>query len=100
MARAASRVYLGIHRPLTATILLLQVLSLVSLVQCYGGDVSGRRLSPQLVHDLAGVPALVAREKNPFSPPTFSRQRNKQDAGIGGILLTVAECKAEGCMLL
>lgn len=91
MARATPRIYFGIRNPLHAAILLLQVLSLVSLVQCYRGDVSR---GSQLVRGLVAV----AREEN---PSTFSRRRKRRGAGTGeGIALKVEgrsapiECKA------
>ena len=99
MARATSRVYLGLRKPLAATILLLQVLSLVSLVQCYRGDVSDGRLSPQLVRGLA-------REENPFFPSTVSRRRKRRGTGTGEETTLKVEgrsapvkCMA-GCMFL
>ncbi|KAF8419551.1 hypothetical protein EV426DRAFT_709770 [Tirmania nivea] len=104
MTSAKSWICLEIRKPLTACILLLQVLSLVSVVQCYQGDVSRGRLPPHLVH----VPAVVAREKNPFSLPTFPRRRKRRDTGIGeGITLmedgstsvTATGCKEKGLVM-
>jgi hypothetical protein len=101
MATATSRIYLGIRKALTATILLLQILSLVSLVQCYRGDISRGRQSPQLVRGLV----VVSREENPFSPPITSRRRKRRDPGTGeGIALKVeirsaAECNAKGLVI-
>ena len=101
MATVASRVYLGIRKPLTTAILLLQVLSLVSLIQCYQGDVSRGRLSLQLVRG----PVVVSREENSFSQSAFSRRRERRDIRIGEeIALRVegglaTECKAKGLVM-
>ncbi|KAF8458463.1 hypothetical protein BGX38DRAFT_569212 [Terfezia claveryi] len=101
MAKTTSWIYLGIRNPLTATILLLQLLSLVSLVQCYPGGVSRGRLSPQLVR----CTVVVTREGNLSSPSIISRQRKRRDTGISeGFAFkkegrSAAECKAKGLVI-
>lgn len=74
----------GASRLLAATILLLHLVFLVSPVLSYRGDISRARLPPQLARGPAGVPGLVSREKNPFSPHASSR-RKKRDGTGGGV---------------
>lgn len=103
--RATSRSSSATSLFLTATILLLQLLSLVCPTQSYPGDIPHKQLSPQLVRGPPGVPGLIAREKNPFSPHAFSRRR-KRDHGLGGGVapkvegefeeVTAEECKGLG----
>lgn len=100
MARTTSWIYLGIRKPLIATILLLQLLSLVSLVQCYPGGVSRGQLSPQLARG-----TVVVTRENLSSPSIISRQRRRRDPGIGeGFAFKMegrspAECKAKGLVI-